>query len=72
MVLGIIVYSNHKEQKGMEAFVAELFAVVHVLITSRFLNEKGRKYRPFFLVSALALCSVIVIESYYICGHIES
>jgi hypothetical protein len=72
MGLGILVYSNSKKLTGREAFLEEMFAIVHILITSRFLNDTGRKYRPFFLVSAGALCMVVIFESYYTCEHIKS
>ncbi len=60
IVSAIGVYANEKDMKGKDAITNELLSGISVFFTDKYLTERGRKWRPFYVFSILFLIILIV------------
>jgi len=51
IISGLIVYSNESKEIQNKPILKEILGGIDIFFTSRYLNKKGKKWRPYFLLS---------------------
>ena len=61
IVTGFVVFSNETKTEKGKWVLFEILGPFHPLVTNRYLNEKGRKWKPYAGVAILCLVSSILV-----------
>lgn len=64
IVTGFVVFSNETKAEKGKWVLLEILGPLHPLVTSRYLNEKGRKWRAYAGIAILCLAANILVLEY--------
>ncbi|MCP4595328.1 hypothetical protein [Neptuniibacter sp.] len=63
IVTGFVVFSNETKPEKGKWVLLEILGPLHPLVTNRYLNEKGRKWKAYAGIAILCLvASILVLE----------
>ena len=64
IISGALVYGNQRNTDKRFLLLRDMTEGINVFFTSKYLNETGKRWRPYFLISVLYIVFYFLYESF--------